>query len=298
MGQIRHALLRHWLDACKVNHLMRSTSAQSGQPAMKALQDELKVAVCDLLGCGITAAAWDQATLPIGEAELGIKDPLTIWPAARTAALANFQLKARAVGVPQELTTTIAPDLGVTLQGLALAVGPHNEAANRWLNDPPSFVQADKKAAMQSSWGEAITKIRKDRLKHSGTARDQVRHSFQIGPLATGWLSLTPSRQTNTTLPDADFRSLCRYWLGLPLLPDGTTYQCPLCQGSVDPHGDHLVTCTRNGLTQRHNALRDELSRILTASGVAHQKEVHALGRDRPLQTCSWYLGTRAETCA
>jgi hypothetical protein len=143
-GQIRHALLRHCLDACRVNHLMRSTPSPSSQLAMKALQDDLKVAVCDLLGCGITAAAWEQATLPIGDGGLGIKDPLTTWPAARTAALASFQLRARAVGVPQELTTTIAPDLGITLQGLALAVGPHNESANRWLTDHQSFVQADK----------------------------------------------------------------------------------------------------------------------------------------------------------
>jgi hypothetical protein len=53
------------------------------------------------------------------------------------------------------------------------------------------------------------------------------------------------------------------------------------------------VACTRNGLTQRHNALRDELSKILTVSGIAHLKEMHAQGRDRPadLLLVAWDKG-------
>jgi hypothetical protein len=86
----------------------------------------------------------------------------------------------------------------------------------------------------------------------------------------------------NTVLPDTDFRSLCRFWLGLPLLPDGRTYECPLCKDPVDPFGDHFVTCKHNGITRRHNALRDALSTLLGSAGIPHVKEATSKSGARP----------------
>jgi hypothetical protein len=64
-GQIRHCLVRHCLDACKVNHLMRSTALDTGTKTCRDLCDALKTAVCDLGGCCITSHAWEQTTLSI-----------------------------------------------------------------------------------------------------------------------------------------------------------------------------------------------------------------------------------------
>ena len=89
-GQMRHALLRHCLDACKVNHLMRAVSCEAGTEAIKVLSDALKTAVLDLVGCGLTTGAWEQATLPISKGGLGIRDPVKVWPEARLSAMANF----------------------------------------------------------------------------------------------------------------------------------------------------------------------------------------------------------------
>ena len=82
-------------------------------------------------------------------------------------------------------------------------------------------------------------------------------------------------------LTDPEFRGLCQYWLGVPLLPMKRTLPpCPACGKSVDPHGDHFVTCMSNGCTEGHNDLRDALSTLMVKARVAHEVEAcDATGR-------------------
>ena len=115
-----------------------------------------------------------------------------------------------------------------------------------------------------------------------GTARDQVRLLSQEGPIASAWLSVVPSKPANTLLPDTDFRSLCRYWLGLPLLQDGSVTKCPLCNGTVDPCGDHFTNCKHNGITRRHNELRDAWSYLLSLAAISHKREAVSGSDHRP----------------
>ena len=92
-----------------------------------------------------------------------------------------------------------------------------------------------------------------------------------------------PKRALGSVIPDTDFRSLCRWWLGMPLLPEGVTLPpCPLCQAPLDPFGDHFVVCKWNGLTRRHNALRDEWARVLSQAHIPWRKEIPTTGGDRP----------------
>ena len=135
--------------------------------------------------------------------------------------------------------------------------------------------------------------FRTNRLKTTGTARDQVRLIGQEGALASAWLTVTPSRAYNTSLSDTDFRSLCRFWLGLPLLPDGSTYLCLQCGEGVDPFGDLLVLCAKNGSTRRHNAVRDAWAFILSTAGISFIKEATSTSGRRPadILLLSWDLG-------
>ena len=48
-GQIRHCLVRYCLDACRVNHLMRSTKLNTGTVAAGRLCDALREAATDLV---------------------------------------------------------------------------------------------------------------------------------------------------------------------------------------------------------------------------------------------------------
>ena len=89
-GQLQHLLLRHCLDACMINNLLRTTSLSSGSQAVAAFSDKLRHILEDIIGDSLTANAWLQATLPISKGGMGIRDPLQVRPAARVAALVAF----------------------------------------------------------------------------------------------------------------------------------------------------------------------------------------------------------------
>ena len=82
---------------------MRATLLHTGAQSTQDLTDALKTAACDLLGCGITANAWEQATLPIRQGGSDIKDPSILRPVARLSALANFHAHGTDVGAPLDL---------------------------------------------------------------------------------------------------------------------------------------------------------------------------------------------------
>ena len=109
-GQVRHCLLRYCLDACRVNHLMRSTPHSIGAGNAAKLSTALSVAVGDLVGCGVPGHAWDQATLPIADGGLGVRDPSSCWVEARLAALIGFHRNAsRNVGFFSDVARKFAP---------------------------------------------------------------------------------------------------------------------------------------------------------------------------------------------
>jgi hypothetical protein len=261
---------------------------------MQRLSAGLQLAVAGLLGVSVSAGAWEQATLPISLGGLGVRDPLKVWPAARLAALSNFQQKVGLIGFPIEGGRVAPADLVPTLAAMAEMTGPQNEPVNTWLGAPATFATAEKETASQHWWTERVMKTRRTRLEGWGTARDQARLAAQNGVLGGAWLSVTPSAGAHTSLPNSDFQLLCRYWLGLPLTTDGKPVVCPQCGDTADPFGAHFVNCLKNGITRRHNALRDELSRTLHAGGILHHLEVQAQGRERPadILLVSWCKGT------
>ena len=281
-SQLQHCLLRYCLDACKVNHLMRSTLLGTGAQAIQDLTGALQSASSGFLGCGITVRAWEQATMPIRHGGLGIKDPVTIRPFARISALANLHAQGTSVGCPPDLLSYISDDTPTTMTSVVTKLGQNNEIADSWLRNPSLICHADKQQRSQHWWTDQLASMRRQKLKTQGTARDQIRLISQEGPIASAWLNVTPSRATNSLLSDTDFRSLCRYWLGLPILPDGSTAKCPLCGLTVDPFGDHFTNCKNNGPTRRHNALRDAWSNLLSTAAISLRREAVSGNGQRP----------------
>ena len=98
--------------------MMRAVSHDAGTEAIALLSDALKTAVLDLVGCGLTTGAWEQATLPISKGGLGVHDPAKVWPEARLSALANFHHRAAGIGIPVDLCAVVAPDVMEVLQAM------------------------------------------------------------------------------------------------------------------------------------------------------------------------------------
>ena len=283
-GQVRKDLLRYCLDACRVVHLLRSTELEEAGQSPAMLRAKLQEVVQDLLGTGISEDAWEQVCLPIRLGGLGISDPFVLQPAARLAALVNLGLNgAKAVGVPANVLAHPAPDLHATLGRLQAQLGPNMEPLARWVTEPNPLASATSQHATQKWWAEQVDEVRSQMVDGKGSVRDRVRRASQKGPVATAWLGALPSRAARTEIPDAEFRLLLRWWLGLPILPTGVTLpECPLCRESVDPFGDHLVCCEQNGCAARHNAFRNAFFAVCVQHGIAVEKEPECLAGRRP----------------
>ena len=104
---------------------------------------------------------------------------------------------------------------------------------------------------------------------------------------------MCPSRALRTTLANEDFRLLLRWWVGAPLVLASDSTPCPLCGDYVDAFGDHIVTCRRNGPTERHNAVRDALFAACVQAGAPSRKEqgCEAGTRDADILLLAWNKG-------
>lgn len=265
-------------------HLQRSTMNSKAGDAPQKLSDALRTAVEDLVGCGFSDTAWQQATLPLRHGGLGIRDPIQTQPAARMAALVGLELNGRErVGVPEVALSRPSQDLVATIDALRAQLGPNFEPLAGWYANPTQLASASFDHASQRWWAEQVAQEQRSRLCQLGTARDMARLQSQEGPISTGWMSVLPCRAVRTDIGDVDYRVLLRWWLGLPLLPLGQTLPgCPACGEPVDPFGDHFVCCDKNGSTRRHNALRDALFDALVQASIPAAKEVTSGNRRRP----------------
>ena len=100
---------------------------------------------------------------------------------------------------------------------------------------------------------------------------------------AGDWLNV-PSSILGLHLHDQEFRLCLKYWLGLPIVEEGS--HCPICLRAVDQFGDHQVGCGGNGdRIHRHDSIRDALFSAAQTAALAPRKEVPSLipgTRSRP----------------
>ena len=283
-GHSQLTLLRFCADACKVNHLLRATAFESGGVHLASLGEAMRGVLEDILGASLPAEAWRQACLPVRDGGFGVRDPLTTRPAARAAALVGFATKGAArVGVPDWCLRHCAPDTPSLLEALASVLGPAHEPTSLWVSCPSAMLSADPSYASQDWWAGSIASAVRIHLASTGTIRDRVRLLSQEGELANSWITLLPGQDP---FMDSDFRSLTRFWLGLPLLSGSPAVpRCPACSDPLDVFGDHLLCCAKNGITHRHHLVRDAWSDVLLRAAIPHAREVvipPGLGRATP----------------
>lgn len=88
--QCAHHLLRKCLDGCKMTHLLRASDSYGVDTEVKAADEVIIGAFEDIVGCGLDPCQRAQAGLPLSVGGCGVRQPSSIRPAARIAALAHF----------------------------------------------------------------------------------------------------------------------------------------------------------------------------------------------------------------
>ena len=161
------------------------------------------------------------------------------------------------------------------LLSLTHSLGLAHEPTAQWSLDPSRMALGDAAYARQAWWTDQVADLTRQQLGHHASIRDVTRLLSQEGPFSSAWLCAVPGKNGQDGLSDVDFRSLCRFWLGLPLLPVGRCLPpCPACGEALYPYGDHLVGCRKNLVVPRHHALRDHLCDVLQRAGLRYAKEV------------------------
>ena len=234
----------------------------------------------DIIGSGcLTDSQWAQACLPLRMGGLGFKDPCLLQDCARVAGTLSALNRCPEIGFPSLPSPS---DFDTTLNHLRTSISPFFGPLPSWENtSTPSKLPIENEHRNQRWWSTALYSKLKERLSTTGTLRDQCRFTLQKSPHSTAWMLAIPGDHSRFTGPE--YRTLLKWWLGLPLFRGNSAKPCPLCNEPMDPFGDHLASCTRNHLTNRHHEIRNAIAHTLKSHGVSCLTEVQLPGRlDRP----------------
>jgi hypothetical protein len=161
------------------------------------------------------------------------------------------------------------------LQELAGRLGPNFDPVARWLGCVESIAKADKEHMQQKWWSEALGKRAVLNLLDQLPPREQSRLLEQQNTVGVAFMTTAPSTALHTTIQSDQYRLGLKWWLGMPLILDADEpMRCSGCQQACDRYGDHLLCCRRNNFNNRHAAVQECLSGILTESGQGHTREV------------------------
>ena len=287
--QTAHLLLRYCLDACRLQHLLRSTACEAFPHTLGEASAALRDTVAAMLGQPLTDTEWAQCQISIRLGGLGIRDPVTVLPVARTASIISYLHKAPSLHI---LSTPPSPppDTWPTLLALNAWINQVESPLPKWLE--ANVISAIEPEHCSQRWwalrqGAALVSA----LKSSLNERDRARFALQSQPHAGQWMSPPAGCGPYHAYSPREYRLLLRWWLGSSILPDAWSGSpCPFCQTAMDPKGDHLVSCHRNGLTERHHRLRDSLYDLLHSKGIPVLKEQLLPGSNSQERPADIYL--------
>ena len=157
--QMAHHLLRHCLDACKVNHLLRSCDPYAGWDHALQADEVILSAFEDIVGCALTASQRTQACMPFSAGGCGIRSPTSCRAAARMSALlAYLGSGCHTVGVPEYAHSIPSSWVSPLLVDLETSLGPNFDPLPRWKGRHELLSTAEPQKWAQKFWGDAIGK--------------------------------------------------------------------------------------------------------------------------------------------
>ena len=236
--QVAVTILRSCASFCKLAHLARSTPPSPMSEAVFSQFDN-DVLHCFELSAAIelTLPAAKQATFNLSHGGLGLCSLHRHAPAAYISSLT--------MSVPSDICSATSKDHLLAAYN-AMVSQPDAISVESVLDVPPrqhSLSSRIEEADFNSLFSVAST-VTKARL-----------HAISA-PQAHAWLKVQLSPKLGLALMPDEAHVILKWWLGLPLTPDGTP--CPLCHHNMDAWEHHMLTCRSGGdMITRHNLLRD-----------------------------------------
>ena len=262
-AQVEFGLFRGCLSYNKINHLLRTCPPDLLQDALGKFDDQFQNMVAEILRVPcLTEDQWDQASLPVRFAGLGVN---------QTRAIAGSAYVGSCALTKDLVAALLEQDSSSMMPGVSELLTSH-ETATGITHD---FASLSSKQSVQQLLSTERHQATFERLKSQLSVRS---HNLLLAcsmPHASDWLLAPPIPGLGLGLQSDAFRTALKFRLGLPLFSE--PFPCPAlsssgsaCDAQMDVFGDHALCC-HNGtsLVFRHNNIRDILGHSARAAGLS-----------------------------
>ena len=246
-AQVEFGLFRGCLSYNKINHLLRTCPPDLLQDALARFDEHFQNMVAEILRVScLSEDQWEQASLPVKSAGLGVNQTKVIAGSAYVGSCAlTCDLVAALLGVDSYEPTGVAELLSL------------HEAATGTSLDFESLSTTPKVQQLLSSerhWASYA------QLRTKSSVRSRNLMLASTMPHASDWLLTPPIPGLGLALGSDCFRTALKFRLGMPLFREpfpcaAITSSGVVCDRQMDVYGDHALCC-HNGasLVFRHKA--------------------------------------------
>ena len=244
-------LLKNCLAIPKLTYILR-TSVCYHSAVLAQYDLEISNALEKILNISLTTSCWEQSSLPVKLAGLGICSAqdvalpafLSSLYACMTSMPVCFNQSDRSAAY-QDDSMTSAFALWSNKSGLSL---------------PPQLPQKQK------SWDTSLSIIKLDNLvKNSSSDLDKARLLAVSAPHASHWLNALPLPSLGLKLDNSSLRIACTLCLSSFLCHP---HEC-ICRTQVDSNGVHGLSCKRSaGRFSRHSHVNNLIKRGLESARI------------------------------
>ena len=242
----------------------------------------LRSSLQSIINVDLSDEAWEQATLPVANAGLGIRRATDIALPAFISSVAGSQ----------SLISQLMPQ---RLQHISGVNDPaFNTALLEWQTRSESGPAQPPFATKQKVWDAALVKLQE--AKVSSAAQDQASKARLIAaaaPHSGAFLHARPCGALGTKLDNSPLRIAVALRLGAAVC---LQHKC-VCGATVDCTGRHGLSCLKSaGRFSRHSAVNELIKRALKSAEIPSRLEPTSLNRHddtRPdgLTLCPWASG-------
>jgi len=258
-------LLRNCFTLPKLLYTLRCTPCYKSD-VLTEYDTVVRHTLKTVLNVDLTAAVWNQATLPVSSGGLGVR-------LATDLALPAFL---SSINGASDLIMQLLPSRLHVTAGISDPICV--EASLEWQTRCSSAIPDAGRAAIQKAWDKPLVSRKLEGVMSAAqTQVGRARLIAAAAPHSGDFLHAVPCSAVGTRLDDTSLRIAISLRLGATMCAPHTC----ICGEEVDSSGTHGLACRKSaGRHMRHNAVNDLIKRALTSAGIPAMLEPKSLSRD------------------
>jgi len=273
--QVALRLLRNCAGFCKMVYSVRVVPASFHADALQTFDAQVRACFEQFTCLHPDDTQWAQATLGTDSGGLGLrslaKHSNAAFLASRSACLDLCKDLDPAHVFESQDRTGLSPERAAF------------DAYNSSVNDDKRLPSVASGRLSQKELSKAVDQRAFGQLSCASSASQSRRaHLSLVSASGAGlYLQAVPSKEAKLDNEPALFIAMLRRWLRVPFAEQ--ELECPLCDGTLDPFGDHALVCCGGGdRTRRHNLLRNMAYHAAAAASLNPELERPGLLPQRP----------------